>query len=98
MAEGKRGIRKTLSGEVISEAGDKTIVIKISRKIKHPLYGKYVKRHTKVTAHNPENEASLGDFVTVMETRPVSKTKRWRLIEILQKAPSLSSASEEEKK
>ena len=90
MAESKRGIRKTANGEVVSVAGDKTIVVRISYKIKHPLYGKYVRRHTKLKAHNPENEAGLGDFVSVIETRPMSKTKRWRLVEILKKAKSLA--------
>ena len=90
MAESKRGIRKTANGEVISVAGDKTIVVRISYKIKHPLYGKYVRRHTKLKAHNPENEAGLGDFVSVVETRPISKTKRWRLVEVLKKAKSLA--------
>lgn len=84
MTEAKnRGNRKVVSGEVISKAGDKTIVVRLSHTIKHPMYGKIVRRYTKVKSHDAENQAKVGDIVSVMETRPISKTKMWRLIEIL---------------
>ena len=89
MAEQKRGIRKTANGVVVSVAGNKTIVVQIKHKVKHPLYGKYVHKHTKLKAHNPENLAGVGDYVSVIETRPLSKTKRWRLVEVMEKAKSL---------
>ena len=82
----ERKQRKTFVGIVESNLMDKTIVVKIQRLIKHPVYGKYIKQTTKLRAHDPENACGIGDKVKVMSTRPLSKTKRWRLIEILEKS------------
>ena len=80
-----RNLRKTKAGVVTSNKGDKTITVKVERKVKHPLYGKFVKKSTKFHAHDEKNECSIGDTVRIMETRPMSKTKRWRLVEIIEK-------------
>ena len=85
MAE-ERKIRKTKTGVVSSDKMDKTITVAVERKVKHPIYGKFVKKTTKFHAHDDNNEAKPGDVVKIMETRPLSKTKRWRLIEIIEKA------------
>ncbi len=82
----ERGLRKTRVGVVSSDKMDKTIVVSISNRIKHPLYGKIIKRTYKLKAHDENNECRIGDKVRVMETRPLSKDKRWRLVEILEKA------------
>ena len=82
----ERKLRKMFVGVVESDRMDKTIVVKIQRLVKHPVYGKYVKRSTKLTAHDPENTCGIGDKVKVMSTRPLSKSKRWRLVEVLEKA------------
>jgi small subunit ribosomal protein S17 len=82
----ERKQRKVLVGVVESDKMDKTIVVTIQRLVKHPVYGKYVKQTTKLKAHDPENVCGIGDKVKVMSTRPLSKTKRWRLIEVLEKA------------
>ncbi|NMA34606.1 MAG: 30S ribosomal protein S17 [Clostridiaceae bacterium] len=84
MAE--RGLRKTRIGKVVSDKMDKTIVVAIETSVKHPLYKKIVKRTYKLKAHDENNECSIGDKVKVMETRPLSKEKRWRLVEIIEKA------------
>lgn len=84
MAE--RGYRKVRSGKVTSDKMDKTIVVSIEMNVKHPLYGKIVKRTYKLKAHDENNECAIGDRVKVMETRPISKDKRWRLVEIVEKA------------
>ena len=81
-----RALRKTRIGKVISNKMDKTITVAIEYSIKHPLYGKVVKRTYKLKAHDENNECSIGDKVKVMETRPLSKEKRWRLVEIVEKA------------
>ena len=81
----ERNLRKTRTGVVSSNKMDKTIVVEIERKVKHPLYGKFVKKTTKFHAHDEKNECSIGDLVKIMETRPLSKTKRWRLVEVVQK-------------
>ena len=81
----ERNLRKTKSGVVTSNKMDKTITVKVERKVKHPLYGKFVKKSTKFHAHDDKNECSIGDTVRIMETRPMSKTKRWRLVEVLEK-------------
>lgn len=81
-----RKIRKTKTGTVSSDKMDKTITVAVERKVKHPIYGKFVKKTTKFHAHDEKNEAKPGDVVRIMETRPLSKTKRWRLVEILEKA------------
>ncbi|MFN5423358.1 MAG: 30S ribosomal protein S17 [bacterium] len=81
-----RKIRKTKTGVVSSDKMDKTITVAVERKVKHPLYGKFVKKTTKFHAHDEKNEAKPGDVVRIMETRPLSKTKRWRLVDIIEKA------------
>jgi small subunit ribosomal protein S17 len=82
----KRGHRKVRTGKVVSDAMDKTIVVAVETLVRHPLYGKTMKRTTKLYAHDEENECGVGDVVEVMETRPLSKTKRWRLTKVLEKA------------
>jgi small subunit ribosomal protein S17 len=82
----ERALRKTRTGKVISDKMDKTIVVAIETSVKHPLYGKIVKRTYKLKAHDEKNECRIGDRVKVMETRPLSKEKRWRLVEIVEKA------------
>ncbi len=82
----QRGLRKTRQGVVISDKMDKTIVVAITTRVRHPLYGKIVKRTTKLKAHDEENACGIGDTVRVMETRPLSHDKRWRLVEIVEKA------------
>ena len=81
-----RGIRKTRVGVVVSDKMDKTIVVAIRTRVKHPLYGKIMNRSRKLKAHDEENSCGIGDTVRVMETRPLSKEKRWRLVEIIEKA------------
>lgn len=81
-----RNLRKTKSGKVVSDKMDKTIVVAIENKVKHPLYGKVVKRTYKLKAHDENNECRIGDTVKVMETKPISKDKRWRLVEVTEKA------------
>ncbi|HIX55216.1 MAG TPA: 30S ribosomal protein S17 [Candidatus Sphingobacterium stercoripullorum] len=82
----ERKLRKTRTGLVVSDKMDKTIVVSVERRVKHPLYGKFIKRTTKFKAHDEENSCGIGDTVVIMETRPLSKSKRWRLVEILEKA------------
>ena len=82
----ERNLRKTRVGIVTSDKMDKTIVVSIVDNVKHPLYGKIVKRTVKLKAHDENNECGIGDTVKVMETRPLSKDKRWRLVEIIEKA------------
>ena len=81
----ERNLRKTRTGKVVSDKMDKTIVVAIENHVKHPLYGKIVKRTYKLKAHDEKNECTIGDTVKVMETRPLSKDKRWRLVEIVEK-------------
>ena len=83
MAE--RNLRKTRIGVVSSNKMTKTITVAVERKVKHPIYGKFVKKTTRFHAHDDKNECSIGDIVRIMETRPLSKTKRWRLVEIVEK-------------
>jgi small subunit ribosomal protein S17 len=85
MAEA-RGNRKTRTGVVVSDKMDKTIVVEIRTRVKHPLYGKIMNKTNKLKAHDEENACGIGDTVRVMETRPLSKDKRWRLVEIIEKA------------
>ena len=82
----ERNLRKTRTGKVVSNKMDKTIVVAIEDHIKHPLIGKIVKKTVKLKAHDEKNECGIGDKVKVMETRPLSKDKRWRLVEIIEKA------------
>ncbi len=81
----ERNLRKIRIGVVSSNKMDKTITVAVERKVKHPIYGKFVKKTTKFHAHDEKNECSIGDQVKIMETRPLSKTKRWRLVEVVEK-------------
>lgn len=81
-----RRFRKSRIGLVTSDKMDKTITVTVLRKVKHPIYGKFVKKSNKFHAHDENNTAGVGDTVRIMETRPLSKTKRWRLVEIIEKA------------
>ena len=81
-----RGIRKTRIGVVVSDKMDKTIVVSLSTRVRHPLYGKFITRTSKIHVHDENNQAGVGDTVRVMECRPMSATKRWRLVEIMEKA------------
>lgn len=80
-----RGLRKERIGIVVSNKMNKSIVVAVKRKVKHPIYGKFVHRTSKFVAHDETNQCSIGDMVLIMETRPLSKTKNWRLVEILEK-------------
>ncbi len=81
-----RNLRKTRIGVVTSDKMDKTITVAVERKVKHPMYGKFVKKTTKFHAHDEQSVCGMGDIVKIMETRPLSKTKRWRLVEVVEKA------------
>lgn len=82
----KSKVIRTLQGKVISTKMDKTIVVLVERKIKHPIYGKYIKRSTKIHAHDEANACKEGDIVAIAESRPISKTKSWKLVEVVVKA------------
>ena len=82
----ERGLRKTRIGVVVSDKMDKTCVIQIKTRVRHPLYGKIMKQTSKLKVHDENNECGIGDTIKVMETRPLSKDKRWRLVEIIEKA------------
>ena len=82
----ERNLRKTRVGQVVSNKMDKTIVVAVENHVKHPLYNKIVKRTYKLKAHDEENTCNIGDIVKVMETKPISKDKRWRLVEVMEKA------------
>ena len=82
----ERNLRRTRVGVVVSDKMDKTAVVAILDNVKHPIYGKVIKRTVKIHVHDEKNECGVGDKVSVMETRPLSKTKRWRLVEIIEKA------------
>jgi small subunit ribosomal protein S17 len=81
-----RNLRKTRTGVVTSNKMAKTITVAVERKVKHPIYGKFVKKTTKFHAHDEKDECTIGDVVKIMESRPLSKTKRWRLVEVVEKA------------
>ena len=83
---GERGKRKTLTGVVSSDKMDKTIVVMVNRLIRHPVYKKYIRKRTKIKAHDEKNECHMGDKVLLIETRPLSKDKRWRVREVLERA------------
>ena len=83
----ERGLRKTLTGTVVSDKMDKTVVVQVDRLVKHHTYKKYVRRRSKHKAHDENNDFKKGDRVVIRETRPLSKTKRWRLVEILEQGP-----------
>ena len=82
----ERGRRKVRTGVVVADATDKTVLVRIERQIRHPLYKKTVRRSAKLAAHDERNEAHVGDTVRLVETRPLSKTKRWRVVEIVERA------------
>ena len=82
----ERNLRKERLGTVVSNKMEKSIVVLVERKVKHPKYGKFVKKSTKFMAHDEKNECNIGDFVRIMETRPLSKNKGWRLVEIIERA------------
>ena len=82
----ERGLRKVKLGKVVSDKMEKTIVVAVETKVRHPLYGKIINRTTKFKAHDENNDAKIGDAVEIMETRPLSKDKRWRLVEIVERA------------
>ena len=82
----ERNLRKTRIGVVTSNRMEKTITVSVERRVKHPIYGKFVKKTTKFHAHDEKNECTIGDTVRIMETRPLSKTNRWRLVEVVEKA------------
>ena len=84
--EDDRNARKERIGLVVSDKMDKTITVAIKRQVKHPIYGKFIKKTTKLMAHDETNDANTGDTVRIMETRPLSKNKRWRLVEIVERA------------
>jgi small subunit ribosomal protein S17 len=86
MSTAERSQRKIRTGVVVSDAMDKTVLVRIDRRVRHPLYKKTVARSNKLAVHDPNNDAHIGDTVRVMETRPVSKTKRWRVVEIVERA------------
>jgi small subunit ribosomal protein S17 len=79
-------VKRTKTGRVTSSKADKTVTVMLERQVKHPLYGKYIKRSTKVHAHDEENSCGEGDLVTISECRPLSKTKSWRVVEVLERA------------
>jgi small subunit ribosomal protein S17 len=81
-----RGIKREVSGTVVSNKMDKTVVVQVERLVKHPLYKKYIRRSNKFRAHDKDNACQIGDRVTIIETRPLSKTKRWRVSQIVEKA------------
>jgi len=81
----ERNLRKERIGVVVSNKMEKTIVVTVKRKMKHPIYGKFVNKTSKLYAHDEQNSCSIGDTVKIMETRPLSKSKRWRLVEIIEK-------------
>ena len=82
----ERNLRKERTGTVVSNKMDKSITVRVDRKVKHPVYGKFQRKSTKFMAHDEKNECGIGDTVRIMETRPLSKSKRWRLVEVVEKA------------
>lgn len=84
--EGNRNLRKERTGVVVSNKMDKSIIVAVKRKVKHPIYGKFVNKTTKFVAHDETNTCNEGDLVRIMETRPLSKRKNWRLVEIIERA------------
>ena len=92
-AAGGKSLARTANGKVVSNKMDKTATVLIERRVKHPLYGKYIKRSRKIHAHDPLNECAVGDLVTIEETRPISKTKAWRLRTVDRKAGLLDQPS-----
>ncbi len=83
----ERGVRKVRTGEVVSDKADKTIVVRVSRRVRHPVYKKVITRFSRAHVHDPNNEARVGDRVVIAETRPLSRLKRWRLVEVIRRSP-----------
>ena len=86
MSEEKQKVERTASGRVVSDKMNKGITVLVERRVKHPVYGKFVRKSTKLHAHDENNECKEGDIVTIQECRPISKTKQWRLVEVVEKA------------
>ncbi len=86
MSEQQQTTNRTLQGRVISDRMDKSITVQVERRVKHPIYGKYIRRSTKVHAHDENNECRIGDTVVVEQCRPISKTKKWRLVRVVERA------------
>ncbi|ARB47108.1 MULTISPECIES: 30S ribosomal protein S17 [Alcanivoracaceae] len=86
MAEAKQKLRRTVTGKVISSKGDKTITVLVERRVQHPIYGKIIKRSTKLMAHDEQNQCGEGDLVTIEECRPLSKRKSWMLVSVVEQA------------
>nr|WKN37130.1 30S ribosomal protein S17 [Tunicatimonas sp. TK19036] len=86
MEQKERNLRKERIGQVLSNKMDKSVTVAVERKVQHPIYGKFVRKTTKFVAHDEKNECGIGDTVRIMETRPLSKRKRWRLVEIIERA------------
>ena len=84
MAEAKQKLRRTATGRVVSNKGDKTITVLVERRVKHPIYGKYVRRSTKLMAHDEQNQCREGDLVTIEECRPLSRRKSWNLVSVVE--------------
>ncbi len=95
MAEVRTNRRKVRIGVVVSDKMDKTVVVRVTREFRHPVYGKRVKLSKKYMAHDENNQCQIGDVVKIMETRPLSKRKRWRVVEIIEKAKKLGGETEE---
>jgi small subunit ribosomal protein S17 len=89
MSVENKSVERSLMGEVVSNASDKTIAVLIERKVRHPIYKKYIKKSTKVQAHDEKNECNIGDVVRVIESKPFSKTKHWALAEVLEKSVAI---------
>lgn len=89
MTEAAKSTARTITGKVVSDKMDKSITVLVERRVKHPIYGKYVKRSTKLHAHDENNECNIGDVVTIQESRPLSKTKSWTLVTIDEKASAV---------
>ncbi len=89
MSNAEQKLQRTLTGSVTSDVCDKTVTVMIERRIKHPVYGKYIKRSTKLHVHDENNECSKGDIVVIEQCRPMSKTKSWRLVDIVEKATAI---------
>lgn len=87
MAEAKQKLRRTVTGKVVSSKGDKTITVMVERRVKHPVYGKFMRRSTKLMAHDESNKCREGDIVTIEECRPLSKRKSWMLVDVVEQAP-----------
>lgn len=89
MAETEQKVRRTVTGRVVSNKADKTITVVVERRVKHPLYGKYLRRSTKLMAHDAQNQCREGDLVTIEESRPLSARKNWVLVSVLEQAPEV---------